>query len=163
MAVIVLKCKSASPGKCSGEALTSTDMIAFGGTPILKTGVVGEPNHVLLGQSIAGKILVYPTGKGSTGDPYSCYFLTKYGNAPKAIINRAANSTTVVAAILCDIPMVYACEKDPLQVIETGDWVEVDADQGLVTVRKKAGCPRETGEHLGLNLQNSDKRALNKR
>jgi predicted aconitase with swiveling domain len=139
---IVLRCKCASPGRSSGEALTSTDMIAFGGTPILKTGVVGEPNHVLLGKNIAGKILVYPTGKGSTGDPYSCYFLMKYGSAPKAIINRAANPTTVVAAILCEIPMVYECNRDPLEVIETGDWVEVNADEGIVRIRKKDRIPR---------------------
>ena len=133
----ILKGKCASPGKCSGQALVSTDMIAFGGTPVLKTGVVQEPNHVLLGQNIAGKVLVYPTGKGSTGDPYSCYFLMKYGNAPNCIINRAANPTTVVAAILSDIPMVYDLDKDPIAVIETGDWVEVDADRGIVKITKK--------------------------
>jgi predicted aconitase with swiveling domain len=137
MEKIVLTGKCASPGKCSAEALVSTDMIAFGGTPVLKTGVVGEPNHALLGKSIAGKVLVYPTGKGSTGDPYSCYFLMKYGNAPKCIINRAANPTTVVSAILSDIPMVYDLDQDPLKVIETGDFVEVDADEGLVTVTKR--------------------------
>jgi phosphomecalonate degydratase small subunit len=137
MKEIILKGKSASPGKCSGEAIVSRDMIAFGGTPVLKTGVIGEPNHVLLGQNIAGKVLVYPTGKGSTGDPYSCYFLMKYGNAPKCIINQSANPTTVVAAILSNIPMVYDLDQDPLAIIETGDTVEVDADQGIVKVFKK--------------------------
>jgi predicted aconitase with swiveling domain len=134
MKEIVLRCKCASPGRCSGEALTSTDMIAFGGTPALKTGIVGEPNHVLLGKTIAGKILVYPTGKG--------YFLMKYGKAPKAIINRAANPTTVVAAILCEIPMVYECNRDPLKVIETGDWVEVNAEEGILRIRKKDRKPQ---------------------
>ena len=133
---IMMRGKCASPGKCAGEALTSIDMIAFGGTPVLKTGAVGEPNHVLLGKGIGGKILVYPTGKGSTGDPYSCYFLMKYGNAPKAIINRTANPTTVVAAMLCDIPMIHALDQDPLEVIEDGDRVVVDADKGFVKVFK---------------------------
>ncbi len=137
MKEIILKGKCASPGKCSGHALVSTDMIAFGGTPVLKTGVVKEPNHVLQGQNIAGTVLVYPTGKGSTGDPYSCYFLMKYGNAPKCIINRAANPTTVVAAILSDIPMVYDLDEDPTIVIETGDWVDVDADNGIVKITKQ--------------------------
>ena len=136
MQEIVLRGKSASNGKCEGVALVSRDMIAFGGTPVLKTGVVGEPHHSLWGKKIAGKVLVYPTGKGSTGDPYSCFFLMKYGNAPKAIINRAANPTTVVAAILCNIPMVYDLDKDPLEVIETGDHVIVNADDGIVRVLK---------------------------
>lgn len=137
MEEIVLKGKCASPGRCSGEALVSKDMIAFGGTPVLRTGIVGEPNHALLGQNVGGKVLVYPTGKGSTGDPYSCYFLMKYGNAPACIINRVANPTTVVAAILAEIPMVYGFDRDPLSIIETGDWVEVDADHGTVTISKK--------------------------
>ena len=133
---IVIKGRCASGGRAEGEAIVSEDMIAFGGTPILKTGVVGEPNHCLNGRSISGRILVYPTGKGSTGDPYSCFFLMKYGNAPKAIINRTANPTTVVAAILSCIPMVYDCDIDPLTAIETGDLVEVDADAGIIRVRK---------------------------
>jgi predicted aconitase with swiveling domain len=104
---IFLRGRSASKGKAEGVALVSRDMIAFGGTPDLETGIVREPNHCLLGQNIAGRVLVYPTGKGSTGDPYSCFFLTRYGNAPKAIINRTANPTTVVAAIISGIPMIY--------------------------------------------------------
>ena len=137
MKKIVIKGRCASGGKVEGEALVSQDMIAFGGTLILKTGEVGENGHALKGENVAGKILVYPAGKGSTGDPYSCYFLMKYGNAPKAIINRTANPTTVVSAILSHIPMVYKCDTDPLEAIETGDWVEVDADRGIVTVYKK--------------------------
>jgi hypothetical protein len=134
---IVLHAKSASKGKAQGIALVSKDMIAFGGTPDLETGVVREPHHCLLGESVAGKVLVYPTGKGSTGDPYSCYFLSRYGKAPKAIINRTANPTTVVAAIISKIPMVYDCDQDPLRVIQTGDEVLVDADEGKVTIHKK--------------------------
>ena len=134
---IILRGKSASGGKVEGEALVSTDMIAFGGTIVLNSGVVGEQGHCLRGKNVAGKILVYPTGKGSTGDPYSCYFLMKYGNAPKAIINRTANPTTVVAAILSCIPMVYGCNSDPITVIESGDWVEVDANDGVIRVYKK--------------------------
>jgi predicted aconitase with swiveling domain len=134
---IVINCRCASRGKAEGEAIISTDMIAFGGTPVLKTGIVGEPNHCLKGKSIADKILVYPTGKGSTNDPYSCYFLKKYGNAPRAIINQVANPTTVVAAILSEIPMVYGCDCDPLVEIETGDWVEVNADEGVIKVHKQ--------------------------
>jgi uncharacterized protein len=137
MEEIILKGRCASSGKCSGEALVSNDMIAFGGTPVLKTGVVAEPNHPLLGQNVRGKVLVYPTGKGSTGDPYSCFFLMKYGNAPIGIINRVANPTTVVAAILAGIPMVYGFSTDPLSIIRTGDWVEVDADQGTIKVQRR--------------------------
>ena len=140
---IVLRGRIGSKGKTEGIALVSRDMIAFGGTPDLETGIVREPNHCLLGENMAGRVLVYPTGKGSTGDPYSCFFLTRYGNAPKAIINRTANPTTVVAAIISDIPMIYGCDQDPLEVIETGDLVTVDADEGIVTIQKGTGSNDE--------------------
>jgi predicted aconitase with swiveling domain len=152
MREIVLRGRCASGGRAQGEALVSTDMIAFGGTPVLRTGVVGEPNHCLNGKSIGGKILVYPTGKGSTSDPYSCFFLMKHGNAPKAIINRTANPTTVVGAILSGIPMVYGFDSDPLAVIESGDWVEVDADEGVVKVRKSKRFMQEGGGPDGQGL-----------
>jgi len=136
MKEIVLRGKSGSRGKAKGVALVSQDMIAFGGTPNLKSGIVEEPNHCLLGKSIRKKILLYYTGKGSTGDPYSCYFLMKYGNAPAAIINIVANPTTVVSAILSNIPMVYELDQDPFSIIESGDEVEVDADEGIVKIYK---------------------------
>jgi predicted aconitase with swiveling domain len=136
METIKINGKTASKGYAKGEALVSKDMFAFGGTPELETGIVKEKNHDIFGQNVAGKVLVYPTGKGSTGDPYSCYFLMKHGNAPKAIINRTANPTTVVSAILANIPMMYSLEKDPLDVIKTGDIVEVNANEGFILINK---------------------------
>jgi len=135
--IITIKCSFVGNGKVKGEALVSQDMFAFGGTPDLETGIVKEPNHSLLGKDITGKILIYPTGKGSTGDPYSCYFLWKAGHAPAAIINRTANPTTVVSSILSGIPMAHNCDKDPVSVIEDGDWVELDSDEGQLIITKK--------------------------
>jgi uncharacterized protein len=34
-------------------------------------------------------------------------------------------------------PAVTDLDQDPLQVIETGDWVKVDADRGVVEIMKK--------------------------
>ena len=88
------------------------------------------------GKDVTGKVLVYPTGKGSTGDPYSCYFLKRGGHAPVAVVNRKANMTTVVASIICEIPLIHHCDKDPLTIIETGDWVRVDSEKGNIVVKK---------------------------
>jgi len=40
-------------------------------------GVVTEKGHELDGQAFAGKILVFPTGKGSTVGSYALYRLKK--------------------------------------------------------------------------------------
>ena len=53
-------------GKISGEALVSSDSISFYGGVDPDNGVIVEKGHDLEGQSVAGKILVFPSGKGST-------------------------------------------------------------------------------------------------
>jgi predicted aconitase with swiveling domain len=48
--------------------------------------------------------------------------------------------TTKVAlgAVVMRVPSVTDFDKNPLEHIETGDWVKVDADRGIVEVRKAA-------------------------
>ncbi|MGB2877483.1 MAG: DUF126 domain-containing protein, partial [Dehalococcoidales bacterium] len=73
----------------------------------------------------------------STADPYGFYMLKKAGKAPKAVINVDANPTTVAGAIISNTPMVYKLDKNPLDIIETGDHVLVDGDKGTVIITKK--------------------------
>jgi predicted aconitase with swiveling domain len=46
--------------------------------------------------------------------------------------------TTKVAlgAVVMRVPSVTDLDRDPLDVIETGDWVIVDGDRGIVEVHK---------------------------
>jgi len=91
----------------------------------------------LEGQCVAGKILVFPTGKGSTTGSWQYYAAFKRGNAPKGIINASAEGVVAVSAIITGTPMVHKLEKDPLDCIENGDFVKVDADNGIVEIEKK--------------------------
>jgi predicted aconitase with swiveling domain len=120
-----------------GEALVTRDAIAFLGDISLSDGTISLPTSKQKGQSVSGKILVFPTGKGSTADPYGFYMLRKAGNAPSAVVNVTANPTTVAGAIISRTPMVYKLDGDPLDLIETGDHVRVDGATGVVTVRKR--------------------------
>ena len=47
--------------------------------------------------------------------------------------------TTKIAlgAVVTRVPAVTELDQDPLKVIETGDWVKVDGDRGVVEVIKK--------------------------
>ncbi|MBS7640962.1 DUF126 domain-containing protein [Candidatus Bathyarchaeota archaeon] len=100
-------------------------------------GKIVERGHELEGQCVAGKILVFPHGKGSTTGPWQFYVAYKRGNAPKAIINVKAETVVAVSAIITSTPMVHLLEKNPLEIIETGDYVVVDANNGVVEVIKK--------------------------
>ena len=45
-----------------------------------------------------------------------------------------------LGAVVIRVPAITDLDRDPLEVIETGDWVIVDADQGIVEVRKAAAA-----------------------
>jgi uncharacterized protein len=40
------------------------------------------------------------------------------------------------------VPSITDLDRDPLDVIETGDWVIVDADRGIVEVIKRTPVER---------------------
>jgi predicted aconitase with swiveling domain len=121
-------------GKASGLALVSPEPIGFLGGVDPETGLVIERGHPLEGQSVAGRVLCFPTGKGSTVGSYTLYWMKKAGTAPAAIINTESETIVAVGAIISDIPMV---DQVPLQEISTGDWVMVDGDKVLVEKRAR--------------------------
>ncbi len=118
-------------GRVTGEVLATTEDISFYGGCDPETGEIVEKNHPLEGQSVAGKVLVFPTGKGSTVGSYVLYALKKAGKAPLAIINKATDPVIAVGCIISEIPAVDQIDIDAL---ETGQRVEVDADNGVVTI-----------------------------
>ena len=136
MSEIILKGHKVAKGKAEGEALVSKSPISFMGGVNPETGVVVEKGHELEGVCIADKIFVFPYGKGSTAGSYQLYELTYTKKAPKALVNLRADPIVVTGAIMGNIPMIDRVEPNPLEVIKTGDIVEVNADQGIVRVKK---------------------------
>ncbi|MGC8786861.1 MAG: DUF126 domain-containing protein [Anaerolineae bacterium] len=112
-------------GKARGLALVSPVPIGFLGGVDVETGEIIEAGHPLEGQSIAGRVLVFPTGKGSTVGSYTLYRLSKLGKAPAAIINARSEAIVAVGAIMAGIPMVDLVD---ITQIHTGDMVEVDGE-----------------------------------
>ena len=110
-------------GKASGEALVTSQAISFFGGVDPETGVVVERGHELEGQSIAGKVLVFPTGKGSTVGSYTLYRLKHNGMAPAAILNAQCETITAVGCIIAEIPCV---DQIDISRFHTGDLVQVD-------------------------------------
>lgn len=124
--------RSISRGKASGEALLSGEPIGFLGGVDPESGAVIEKGHPLEGKNIAGKVLVFPNGKGSTVGSYVMLQLAKNGKAPAAIINVSAEPIIVVGAIISGIPMVDHPEKDIYKLLKDGQTVKVDGEKGLI-------------------------------
>lgn len=125
-----------SSGKAEGEALVTTQPLTFLGGVDPETGIVVERGHEIEGQSVSGKILVFPRGKGSTVGVYTIYGMKKKGTAPAGIINVKSESVIATGAIISKIPMLDSLKEDPLEAIKTGDNVNVNADEGFIEVEK---------------------------
>jgi uncharacterized protein len=117
-------------GQVTGQALVTRMGISFFGGVDPESGVVVEKGHELQGQSIAGKILVFPTGKGSTVGSYTLYRLKSAGLAPLAIVNAVCETITAVGCIIAEIPCV---DQVPIEQLQTGMQVSVDGEQGRVS------------------------------
>lgn len=146
---LVLKGRKIVTGKASGEAIVTKEAISFNGGVDNMTGVVTEPGHELEGQNIAGKILVFRTGKGSTGGSYKIYDMVSRGTAPLAFVQVQSEGITTIGAIIGNIPVVASLDRDPTEVIKTGDFVELDADAGTVAVTPQGGKQPEGKWSLG--------------
>jgi uncharacterized protein len=118
-----LKGRIICKGKAEGEALTTTQPISFYGGVDPNTGTVIEKGHELQGQSVKGKILVFPQGKGSTVGSYTLYRLKKNGAAPAGIVNRECETIVAVGAIISEIPCV---DKVDIGKIKTGSKVKIE-------------------------------------
>ncbi len=127
-----IKARSISRGKGSGEALISNEPIGFLGGVDPETGNVIEKGHQLEGKNVAGKVLVFPNGKGSTVGSYVMLQLAKNGKAPAAIINTSAEPIIAVGAIISKIPMVDSPQVNVFKVLKEGQKTEVDGDKGLI-------------------------------
>ena len=131
-----LKCHKIVGGCGEGEALVSHEPICFYLTDP-KTGIVREKTHELAGKNLANKVLVFPSGKASSVVQIDGLFkLASHNLAPKAMIVKDVETVLIVSAVLAKVPLVDRLAEDPFEAIHTGDLVRVDAEKGLVTVRK---------------------------
>ena len=134
---IVLHGRKVVGGSAEGEALVTTETISGWGGIDAMTGTVVETRHQLRGVSFKDKILVFPGAKGSSGWSAAFHQTRLAGTAPKAMVFTDMTTKIALGAVVMHSPAVTDLDQDPLEIIETGDWVKVDADNGIVEITKK--------------------------
>jgi predicted aconitase with swiveling domain len=133
---IVLRGRKVVGGCAEGEALVTRQTISgWGGVNPMK-GTIIETRHELRGQTFQDKVLVFPGAKGSSGWSVVFHTTRLAGVAPKALLFNEMTTKIALGAVVMRVPAMTELDGDPLEVIETGDWVRVDADNGLVEIRK---------------------------
>lgn len=113
-------------GKTENFALVTSQPISFYGGVDPTNGQILEKGHELQGKSVKEKILVFPTGKGSTVGSYTLYRMKKNGTSPSGIINKECETVIAVGAIISDIPCVDSVD---ISKIKTGDLIRIENEK----------------------------------
>lgn len=124
-----LKGRVISRGEAGGEVIVSHRNFSFLGDVDMNTGIVVADDSDIQGESISGKVFVFPYGRGSTVGSYSLLTMKKNGVAPKAIINLESDAVIAVGAIISSLPLVDKLEENPLEVFKSGDRVKISDDE----------------------------------
>ena len=133
---VTLRGRRVVGGCTEGEALVTHDTISGWGGVNPMSGTIIETRHELRGQSFKDKVLVFPGAKGSSGWSAMFHMTRLTGTAPKAMLFNEMTTKIALGAVVMRVPSLTDFDRDPLTVIETGDWVKVDADRGVVEVTK---------------------------
>ena len=132
-----IKARVISRGRAEGEAIVSRKSFSFLGDVDVETGKVVAEDSDIAGESIANKIFIFPSGRGSTVGTYVLLRMKKAGTAPKAIINIESEAIIAVGAIIAGIPLLDRPDINVLDIVENEDFVRVHAErEGWIEVEK---------------------------
>jgi predicted aconitase with swiveling domain len=134
---IVLTGRKVVGGVAEGEALVTSETISGWGGVNPKDGTIIETRHQLRGQSFSDKVLVFRGAKGSSGWSVMFHTCRLAGTAPKAMVFNEMTNKVALGAVVMRIPTVTDLDRDPLEIIATGDRVRVDGDAGTVEILKR--------------------------
>lgn len=144
MKEITLKGCGVVKGIAEGKALVTKQNLSFWGGLDPNTGLIIDKRHELFGNCIAGKVLVFPYGKGSTTGAIILLEAVRRGKNPNAIVNLKTEPIIASGAIIAGvfykkiIPIVDQTDKDPTEVINTNDYILVNGDKGLVKILQRS-------------------------
>ena len=128
-------------GMAEGVALVSGRGFTFAHGVDPRTGIVRDAHSDLKGESVRGRILFYPHGKGSTTG--SAWFLeaVRRGNAPLALVTEGVDPSSVVGSVLARliygkvIPVMKGSKA--YHSVKSGDIVTVDTAAGKIIVESR--------------------------
>ena len=134
---IILRGRPVIAGVAEGEALVSAETLSGWGGVDPRTGTIIETRHALRGQSFRGKVLVFRGAKGSSGWSSMFHLCRLAGTAPLALVFNEMTTKIALGAVVMRIPAVTNLDRNPLELVRTGDWIRVDGDRGIVEINKK--------------------------
>ncbi|KAF0116616.1 MAG: hypothetical protein FD150_318 [Rhodobacteraceae bacterium] len=100
MTALVLNGTALIAGQASGEVLHAETGLSFMGGVDATTGRVIDVHHPLCGQSVAGKVLCIPSGRGSCSGSLVIFELLMNGHAPAALVFRHKETILTLGVLI---------------------------------------------------------------
>jgi cis-L-3-hydroxyproline dehydratase len=100
MTASILHGKALIAGQASGEVLHADTGLSFMGGVDAGTGRVIDVHHPLCGQSVAGKVLCIPSGRGSCSGSLVIFELLMNGHAPAALVFRHKETILTLGVLI---------------------------------------------------------------
>ena len=126
-------------GVIEAEALVTREAISGWGGVDPREGRIIESRHELVGQSFAGKVLVFPGAKGSSGWSGMFHMARLMGTSPAALVFTTMNTKIALGVVVTHVPAVTDLDGDPFDAIRSGDLVRVDGDRGEIVITRRPG------------------------
>jgi len=126
-------------GRASGEVIVLDEPLSFWGGFDSATGRITDRHHAQVGTSLAGKVLVMPSGRGSSSSSSVLAEAIRARTAPVAIVLREADLIVALGALVAaelyehHVPVVVVAPED-YAALQTGQTVEVVADQAQARI-----------------------------
>ena len=126
------------PGIARGEVLTTSQPISFWGGVDPANGLINDPRHELFNQSVVGKVLVFPFGKGSSTGSLIILELARVDKSPAAIVNVRTEPILATGPIVCKHfygqETIISFDEKSFQKLQTGQHVTVNATEGFIVI-----------------------------
>lgn len=134
----VLKGRAVVAGEARGPALVLSEPLCFWGGYDAATGRIIDPRQKRAGQVAAGRILLFPRGKGSSTGSATLLESIRGGTAPAGIVNMKTDPIAAVGAIVADemyhkCPPIVVLPEEAFGSIRQGEELLIEPD-GTVTV-----------------------------
>jgi predicted aconitase with swiveling domain len=124
----------AGPGK--GPALVLPEPLSLWGGLDPATGLIIDQRHPALGQSVQGRVLVLPIGRGSSSASSILLEAVRQGTAPAAIITAETDAILALGAAVAremyaKSPPVVVLEEPSYGRLKNGQWITLSENGEL--------------------------------
>jgi uncharacterized protein len=140
----VIKGRTLARGVATGEMVVLEEPLSFWGGVDAREGIVVSEHHPQFGILLRERVLVMPSGRGSSSSSSVLAEAIRLGTAPAGILLREVDPIIVLGAVVAqelygvELPVV-ALDEEGYRSLRQGEVVSVDATGDPATLHSGLG------------------------